>query len=82
MDQAILERMIRVGKLSTEDVLLQTPVERLEEIVALLKRHRPASDICQALTERIAAAPRGDFDALKRLYFQCCVDRPGKRGIG
>jgi len=79
MDQAILERMIRVGKLSTADVLLQTPVERLEEAIAMLKQHRPARDICQGLTERIAVAPRGDFDALKRLYFRHCVERPARR---
>jgi hypothetical protein len=54
MEQAVLERMIRAGKLSTEDVLRQTP---LEEAVALLRRHRPAKDICQALTARIAKAP-------------------------
>jgi len=72
--------MIRAGKLSTADVLQQTPVERLEEALALLKRYRPAKDICQALTERIARAPLDDFNALKSLYFQHCVDRPGEPG--
>jgi 16S rRNA C1402 N4-methylase RsmH len=80
MDQTVLERMIRTGKLSAADVLHQTPVDRLEEALALLKRHRPAKDICQALTERIAKAPLDDFNALKSLYFQHCVDRPRKRG--
>jgi 16S rRNA C1402 N4-methylase RsmH len=78
MDQAVLERMIRAGKLSAADVLQQTPVDRLEEAVSLLKRHTPAKDICQALTERIARAPIDDFNALKNLYFRHCVDRPGK----
>jgi len=78
MNQAVLERMIRAGKLSAADVLHQTPVDQLEEAVSLLKRHTPATDICQALTERIAKAPIDDFNALKSLYFRHCVDRPGK----
>ncbi|HKA58494.1 MAG TPA: hypothetical protein VKD28_07750 [Gemmatimonadales bacterium] len=78
MDQTVLERMIRSGKLSTTEVLGQTPVDRLEEALVLLKRHRPANDVCQALTERIASAPLDDFNALKGLYFAHCVDRPGK----
>ncbi|HTO48208.1 MAG TPA: hypothetical protein VML91_11260 [Burkholderiales bacterium] len=78
MDQSVLERMVRAGKLSAADVLQQTPVDRLEEAMALLKRHRPAKDICQALTERIAKAPLHDFNALKGLYFKYCVDRPAK----
>ena len=82
MDRTVLERMIRAGKLSATDVLQQTPVDQLEDAVALLKRLRPAKDICQALTERIAKAPADDFDALKSLYFQHCVDRPGKAGAG
>jgi hypothetical protein len=82
MDRTVLERMIRAGKLSATDVLQQTPVDQLEDAVALLKRLRPAKDICQALTERIARAPADDFDALKSLYFQHCVDRPGKAGAG
>ena len=82
MDQAVLQRMIRAGKLSTAEVLQQTPVDRLEEAVALLRRYQPAKDICQALTERIARAPLDDFNALKNLYFRHCVDRPGKVGTG
>jgi len=82
MDQTILERMIRSGKLSTTEVLGQTPVDQLEETVALLKRLRPANDICQALVERIAKAPLDDFNALKGVYFAHCVDRPGKPVAG
>jgi hypothetical protein len=82
MDQTVLERMIRFGKLSTTEVLGQTPVDRLEEAVELLKRHRPANDICQALIERIAKAPLDDFNALKGVYFAHCVDRPGKSVAG
>jgi len=78
MDQTVLERIIRSGKLSTSEVLGQTPVDRLEEAVELLKRHRPANDICEALVERIAKAPLDDFNALKGVYFAHCVDRPGK----
>lgn len=80
LDHTTLERMIRTGKLSTVEVLQQTPVDRLEEAMAILSRHRAAKDICQALMERIAKAPLDDFNALKRLYFQHCVDRPGKAG--
>ena len=82
MDQTVLERMIRSGKLSTTEVLGQTPVDRLEEAVVLLKRHRPYNDVCQALIDRIAKAPLDDFDALKGVYFAHCVELPGKPVAG
>ena len=80
MDQSVLERMIRAGKVSVADVLQKTPIDQLDAALTLLKRHHAARDICQALTERIARAPLADFDALKNLYFQHCVDRPGTPG--
>lgn len=80
MDQTVLERMIRMGKLSAAEVLKQTPVDRLEEALALLKHHRSAKDISQALMERIAKAPPQEFSTLKSLYFRHFVDRPGKTG--
>ena len=82
MDQTVLERMIRTGRLSIADVLKETPVDRLEEALALLKHHRSAKDISQALMERIAKAPLQEFNTLKNLYFRHFVDRPGKISAG
>jgi hypothetical protein len=82
MDQALLERMIRSGKLTPAEVLGQTPADRLDEAVAILKRCRPTRDVCQALMERIAKAPLEDFNLLKSVYFHHCVDRPGQGGAG
>jgi hypothetical protein len=76
MDQAVLENMLRAGKLSSTEVLLQTPIDALDGALTMLMRHCSASEVCEALMERIAAAPLDEFNALKGVYFRCCTDRP------
>jgi hypothetical protein len=72
MDQATLEKMVRAGKLTSEEVLAHTPVDRLDDTLTFLKRHCEVKEICGALTERIASASPGDFGKLKDLYFEHC----------
>ena len=76
MDQAVLENALRAGKISSVEVLLQTPIDGLDEALTMLMRHRSAREVCEALMERIAAVPLDEFDALKGVYFRCCADRP------
>jgi hypothetical protein len=76
MDQAVLEKMLRARTISSVEVLLQTPIDGLDEALTMLMRHRSAREVCEALMERIAAAPLDEFDALKGVYFRCCTDRP------
>ena len=43
----------------------------------MLMRHCSAREVCEALMERIAAAPLDEFHALKSVhYFRHCADRP------
>jgi hypothetical protein len=77
MDQAVLEDMLRAGKISSVEVLFQTPIGGLDEALTMLMRHRSARDVCKALMERISAASLDEFNALKGVYyFRRCVDRP------
>jgi hypothetical protein len=55
--------------------LLQTPIDGLDEAVAILMRHRSAREVCKALMERIAAVSLDEFNALKGVYVRHCVDR-------
>ena len=56
------------------ELLTRTPIDRLEETVQALKRHRPAAEVRKALVERIAHAPLSDFEALKHIYLKHCGD--------
>ena len=76
MDQAVLENALRAGRISSVEVLLQTPIDGLDEALTMLMRHRSAREVCEALMERIAAVPLDEFDALKGVYFRRCADRP------
>jgi hypothetical protein len=76
MDQAVLEKMLRARTISSVEVLLQTPIDGLDEALTMLMRHRSAREVCEALMERIAAAPLDEFNALKGVYFRHCGDRP------
>jgi hypothetical protein len=75
MDQAVLEKMLRAGKISSVEVLLQTPIDGLDEVLTMLMRHRSPREVCKALMERIAAAPLDEFNALKGVYFRHCGQR-------
>lgn len=72
MDRVALERMLLAGKVATNDILKQTPLHDLDAVLTLLKRHRPAGEVCTALLEEIASAPLNQFNELKLVYFRHC----------
>ena len=72
MDCNSLERMVLAGNITTNALLKQTPLDDLDAILPLLRRHRPVGEMRTALLERIATAPLSEFSALKRLYFRHC----------
>jgi len=69
----VLERMVRDGKITVYEVVQQASLDRLDQVLTMLKRHQPAADICTALLERIARAPLHQFGQLKTVYFHHCV---------
>jgi thymidylate kinase len=72
MDRAALEHLLRAGKITTNDLLKQTLRQDLDVVLTLLKRHRPAGEVCTALLEEMATAPLSEFSALKLVYFRHC----------
>lgn len=59
---------------SAVEVLKHTPLDRLEEAVEALKKHRPHAEVRQAMVEVIARATLADFDVLKNIYLKHCGD--------
>jgi hypothetical protein len=55
-------------------ILRRTPLERLDETVRALKRHRSAAEVSQAMLDLIAAAPLEHFGALKAVFMAHCAD--------
>ena len=61
-----LKKLLRTGAvddepLSTVEILKRTPLEQLEETVRVLKQHRSAAEIRQAMIDLIATAPLAHF---------------------
>jgi hypothetical protein len=73
MDERALQRVLKAGGLTAEEILRQTPADRIDEVMTMLKRHRPAEEVCRALYERIGKAPLEQFELLKAAYFKHCA---------
>jgi hypothetical protein len=54
------------------EILQRVPLERLDEAVAFLKRHKPAAEVCSALMTFIATAPLAEFELLRDVYRKHC----------
>ena len=70
VDQATIERIIRARKTAAEELLMQAPIDGLDEALTMLRRYCPAEEVCAALTERIAKAPVEDLEMLGKHLLQ------------
>jgi hypothetical protein len=70
MDEQVLARMLRQGRITAEDLLRQTAAERVESVTEMLLHYLPFNEVRRALYERIAAAPIADFEILRPMYFK------------
>ena len=52
------------------DILRETPIEQLDDMVARLKKKRPAEEVCDAMMNLIASAPLSQFETLKYVYLR------------
>jgi hypothetical protein len=62
--------MIRARKTAAEELLMQAPIDGLDEALTMLRRYCPAEEVCAALTERIAKAPVEDLEMLGKHLLQ------------
>jgi len=69
----VLERLVHDGKISVYEVVEQTSLDRLNDVVTMLLRHHSSTEVCTALRDRIARSPLAQFNRLKTIYFQACV---------
>jgi hypothetical protein len=67
-----VEDLLQRGEMTVFEVLQQTRLEELDAAVAALKRHRPANEVCSALTTLIATAPLAQFQSLSAIYRKHC----------
>jgi 16S rRNA C1402 N4-methylase RsmH len=61
-------------EISAVELLKQTPLTRLEEMVKTLRKHRSAAEVRRAMVERIARAPLMELEALKVIFLRYCGD--------
>jgi len=67
-----IEDLLQGGKATTFEILQQVALEDLDEAVAVLKRHKPADEVCNALKTRIGMAPLAQFQTLSAVYRKHC----------
>jgi hypothetical protein len=67
-----IEDLLQGGKATTFEMLQQMALEDLDEAVAVLKRHKPADEVCSALKTLIAMAPLAQFQTLSAVYRKHC----------
>jgi hypothetical protein len=73
MDEQVLGRMLREGKITADDILRCTTAERVDGVTELLLRYLPHDEVRCALYERIGGAPLRDFEIVKTAYFKHCA---------
>ena len=56
------------------EMLQRTPMDRLDETVRALKKHRPAAEVRQAMIDLISKAPLSDFETLKEVFLTHCTN--------
>lgn len=66
--KTLSSRRERAESSTAVELLVQTPIDRLEETVKALKRHRPAKEVRDAMMQRVAAAPLSEFETLKQIF--------------
>jgi hypothetical protein len=54
------------------ELLAATPNERLDEVIAQLRKTRPAAEVCDAMMKLIALAPLSEFLTLREIYRRYC----------
>ena len=54
------------------ELLAATPNEQLDEVIARLKKTRPAAEICDAMMKLLALAPLSEFLTLQEIYRRHC----------
>jgi hypothetical protein len=67
-----IEDLLQGGKATTFEILQQVALEDLDEAVAVLKRHKPADEVCNALKTLIGMAPLAQFQTLSAVYRKHC----------
>jgi hypothetical protein len=67
-----VEDLLRDGKATTFEILQQVGLEELDEALAVLRRHKPADEVCGALKTLIAMAPLAQFQTLSAVYRKHC----------
>jgi predicted transcriptional regulator len=70
----LVEFLFGIRELDAErtalEILQETRIEQLDEMVARLKKKRPAVEVCDAMTTLIERAPFSQFETLKYIYLR------------
>lgn len=75
----VLRTLLRTGsaedeRLPTIEILKQTPLGELEDMVRALKERRSAAEVRQAMIDLIATAPLAHFATLKAVFMAHFAD--------
>ena len=52
------------------ELLRRTPLDRLDETIKALKKHRAAAEVRVAMVELLTTAPLSDFKSIKQVFMK------------
>jgi hypothetical protein len=52
------------------ELLQRTPLDKLDETIEALKKHRPAAEARAAVIELLTTAPLSDFKSIKQVFMK------------
>jgi len=62
--------MMRARRTAAEELLMQAPIDGLDEALTMLRRYCPVEEVRAALTERVAKASVEDLETLGKHLLQ------------
>ena len=68
-----LEGRVRAREITVAEAVHETPIESLDAVLPMLKRHGKPKEVCTAFFERISKAPLGEFVHLRSLFDKHCA---------
>lgn len=75
MNPEASDGVVRARELTIGEVVFETPIQDLDQMLPMLKRHARARDVCALILDRIDRAPLSERIGLIGLYQRHCTGK-------
>jgi hypothetical protein len=75
MEPEASDGLVRARELTIGEVVFETPIEDLDQMLPMLKRHARDWNVCALILDRIEQAPLSEYSGLMGLYHRHCAGK-------